>query len=128
MSREFTIGRKNAGYADILLEGSTISGIHANIAIDDSRGFKIWDTDSRNGTWVISRGQKRKIGSSPVFVSHSDVLKFGEEHYNADIIISNVPSPSREPKPNIVSNQAVKSCRHCGTVTAIGQACIECGR
>jgi len=128
MPQIFTIGRNdgNASTADILLEGSTISGMHAKVRVDNNRLY-VTDIGSRNGTWVISGGNKRKVDAGvDVFVGSGDILQFGESQYSVDAIFSKLPSPSPEPSSN--STQTVVRCTHCGSVTFPGRPCVKCSR
>lgn len=129
MSQEFTIGRDDAGLADILLSGSTISGLHAKIGIDSSGRLWIKDTDSRNGTELVSREARRTIGSSLEYVNNGDSLAFGGVEYSVDRLLAMLPqTPTPQPDNRNDSTQAVIRCTQCGSVTFPGRPCIKCGR
>lgn len=128
MSQEFTIGREDARSADILLPGNTISSIHAKIGIDATGRLWIADNGSRNGTELLSMGMSRKIGSTPEYVNSGDSLIFGGVEYSVDKLFSLLPNLSPQPVVRDEVTQATIRCRHCGSPTPAGRACIKCGR
>ena len=57
---DMSIGRKEAGASDILIEKSTVSANHARVFISKGRVF-LEDAGSKNGTYVFENGEKRRL-------------------------------------------------------------------
>lgn len=64
--------------ADIILENSSISRMHARIRREENR-FYLSDLNSRNGTWVNG---KELIGMQEIEIRIDDEIRFAEEIYS----------------------------------------------
>lgn len=126
MSKEFTIGRDNAGVADILLPGSHISALHAKMGVDSNGRLWIKDIGSTNGTTLINAGVIREIGGEYIYVNSGEVVAFGGIKYTVEQLFRLLPivTPSREPE----GTQSWVRCKHCGSATPPARTCIKCGR
>ena len=132
MSRSYTVGRDNAGRADILLPGKTISAMHAELIIESNGTMRIRDLGSSNGT-VIKRGaQKIKLGSNTVSLVPGDILLFGGIEFASDSLLAKVYSGGSRPiqAKDFSDSQYERKmirCPSCGSVTPAGGPCVECG-
>ena len=133
MSRQFSLGRIDAGRADILLSGSTISGKHAEFIIENNGALLIRDLSSSNGTVILRSGKKLPVTSSTVSLNSSDVVSLGGNEFTVETLLAKLPSggggnvPKRAPSTPYVSSQKMMRCSSCGSVTPLGHACVECG-
>lgn len=127
MSKVYTIGRENARKADILIDNSTISGLHAKIWFDDSSGsFWIEDLKSQNGTYIIREGSKSKVSFS-IKVYASDVIILGKKQLPFSLFLESVSeNRSRDDTDNAKSTMNIERCRNCGSPKVIGQLCNKC--
>jgi pSer/pThr/pTyr-binding forkhead associated (FHA) protein len=131
MGKRFSLGRADAGKADVLLAGSTISAKHAKIYIDDRGALLISDLGSSNGTTIIRNGKVLSVSSSAVSVHATDVISLGGKKFTVDEILAKQPTRQNAKQ---VSNEKVHApekkmirCPSCGSVTPVGMACVECG-
>jgi pSer/pThr/pTyr-binding forkhead associated (FHA) protein len=70
-----SIGRSKNN--DIVIDDATVSKHHALITVDDSRGIKIKDMESMNGTYVNGKRIDKES-----FISVNDVIKVGNKNVN----------------------------------------------
>jgi len=130
---EYTIGRRNANKADILIEHKTISGIHAKVWFDNSNGtFWIEDLNSLNHTYISRSGQKVQVTSSMQLLS-SDIIIFGTKEIPFYVILEKINSEEITPKSkshdsgdNSRSVINIERCLVCGSPKTVGQKCIKC--
>lgn len=129
--KTFTLGRENAGKAQILLSGDTISSLHAKVGIDERGRLWVLDLDSKNGTKVINQEGELKIKNQPVFIEQDDSLIFGKEKFSVKELLSYWPNSSNQEKKYIEEkktnqNDFVYRCIQCGFVNT-KKPCIKCG-
>ena len=132
MSKRFSLGRADAGRADIMLPGSTISAKHAEIHIDNNGALLVSDTGSSNGTTIIRDGKKLNVSSQQVPLKSSDILSLGGKNFTIAELLAKLPSggsahPNPAPSPQAGFAGKMMRCSACGSVTPEGKACIECG-
>ncbi len=132
MSKRFSLGRADAGRADILLPGSTISAKHAEIHIDDNGALLVSDMGSSNGTTIIRNGKKLKVLSQLVSLESSDILSLGGKNFTIAELLAKLPGsgsahPNPVPSPQAGFTGKMMRCSACGSVTPEGKACVECG-
>ena len=132
MSRRYTIGRKSAGKAEVLLFGDTISARHAELSVDDRGTLHLCDIGSSNGTKVIRNGKEVVVSSTPISLLSSDIVGFGKERFDVDTLLAKIPAQQRAVVPltgiaEAGTERKMRRCPACGCVTPIGGTCIECG-
>jgi len=129
MPGTYTIGRADAGKADILLPGETISAQHAEITEEHQGHYQIRDTGSTNGTQLLRGGIQVTIGQVPVHVSPSDMVLFGQERFTLSMIIASIPHHAVQPKGTaaVSGNVKMRRCLSCGNVTPLARSCRVCG-
>ncbi len=132
MSKRFSLGRADAGRADILLPGSTISARHAEMYIDNNGTLFVSDMGSSNGTAIIRNGKKLTVSSQSVSLSSSDILSLGGENFTISELLKKLPKDGSAHHDPAATPQAafagkMMRCSACGSVTPEGKACIECG-
>ncbi len=132
MSKRFSLGRANAGKADILLSGSAISARHAELYIDNNGTLYVSDTGSSNGTKILRGNTKLDVSSQSLPLKSSDLLSFGGKTFSVAELLSKLPrdgrvDPVRASSPKAAFSGKMKRCSACGSVTPEGKACIECG-
>ena len=130
MSKIYSIGREDARQANILIDNSTISGLHANIWFDESSGnFWIEDTRSRNGTFIIREGSKKKV-KSPSKVYASDIVVLGKKQVPFSDFLESVNDKGKQGHDNKSdSGRSVinmERCLNCMSPKVIGQECTKC--
>jgi pSer/pThr/pTyr-binding forkhead associated (FHA) protein len=127
MSKVYTIGRESARKADILIDNSTISGVHAKIWFDESSGsFWIEDLESRNRTYIIREGSKKRV-TSPKKVYSSDIIVLGRKQIPFSRFLESVNGgENRSRKESLKSTMNIERCRNCGSPKVIGQPCSKC--
>lgn len=132
MSKRFSLGRDDAGKADILLSGSTISAKHAELHIDHNGVLLVCDLGSSNGTNILRKGKIINVLSQLVPLVSSDILSLGGKSFSIEKLLMMLP------KSGNISNRSVSSaepdfvgkmmrCLACGSVTPVGSSCVECG-
>jgi pSer/pThr/pTyr-binding forkhead associated (FHA) protein len=132
MSKRFSLGRADAGKADILLSGSAISARHAELHIDNNGTLLISDTGSSNGTKIHRGNIKLDVSSQLVPLRSSDLLSFGGKTFTVAELLAKLPregrvDPVRASTPKAAFSGKMMRCSACGSVTPQGKACIECG-
>ena len=133
MSKRFLLGRADAGRADVLLTGSTISARHAEIAMDSNGALLLSDLGSSNGTAIVRNGKSIPVSSSAVSLLPSDLVSLGGKKFTVDELLNKLSSVTESNKRDAaivtpaMSNQKMIRCLSCGCVTPQGAACIECG-
>jgi pSer/pThr/pTyr-binding forkhead associated (FHA) protein len=131
MGKRFSLGRADAGKADVLLVGSTISAEHAEIYIDDSGALLISDLGSSNGTTIIRNGKVLSVSSSAISLHSRDVISLGGKKFTVDEILAKQPTGQNvklvSSKKVHASEKKMIRCPSCGSVTPAGMACVECG-
>jgi len=130
MSKIYSIGREDAREANILIDNSTISGLHANIWFDESSGnFWIEDTRSSNGTFIIREGSKKKV-KSPSKVYASDIVVLGKKQVPFSDFLESVNDKGNQSHDNKSdSGRSVinmERCLNCMSPKVIGQECTKC--
>ncbi len=134
MSSHFSIGRFDAGKADILLPDKTISALHAEVYIDDNGQMFLSDLGSSNGTVIIRNGKRIPFSSAKAALNSSDTLLFGGAKYRMDDILSKLSmqksASAVSPKYDlsVSSDTKMRRCVFCGSVTPLHGSCIECSR
>ncbi len=131
MGKRFSLGRANAGRADVLLVGSTISAKHAEIYIDDRGVLFISDLGSSNGTSIIRSGKVLNVSSGAISLLSTDVISLGGNKFTVDEILAKQPAAKNvkiaSNKEAYASETKMIRCASCGSVTPVGRPCIECG-
>jgi hypothetical protein len=133
MSKSYTIGRKDAGRAEILLHGDTISARHADLSIDSRGRLLLRDIGSSNGTRVIRNAKEIPVSSVPVSLLPTDIVWLGKEWFGIDELLAKIPAkrssaaPSPADRSPAGSEIKMRRCSACGCVTPLTGACIECG-
>lgn len=82
----WSIGRKGAGRSDVLLEGETISGVHASLNYLAGK-FYLIDNKSRNGSYLIRNKQKLNL-SEYTEIFPSDIIVFGASEFSFDDMLN----------------------------------------
>lgn len=132
MSKKISLGRDDAGKADILLQGSTISAIHAELHIDYNGTLLIRDLGSSNGTSILRNGNIINVLSQSIPLVSSDILYFGDKSFSMEKLLSKLPKDRNSssfsvPTPqNGIFGKMIR-CLTCGSVTPAGSTCKECG-
>lgn len=74
-TRTFSIGRSRG--CDVILsdEPETVSRKHAELTVQADGRLFLTDCNSTNGTWLVDRGEGRRIRQE--FVNPHDVVEFG---------------------------------------------------
>ncbi len=133
MSKRLSLGRADAGSADILLPGSTISARHAEISIDNGGSLSINDLGSSNGTIIVRNGKSISVLRNTMPLFSSDIVSLGGKKFSVDEILAKQPVVAK-PKHKSASFDSVSDsgkkmmrCPSCGSVTPLGHACVECG-
>lgn len=75
--KKIRIGRSHDN--DIILDDTTVSGLHAEVVIS-SRGFQIVDTDSTNGVYINKKKEKHR------FLKNNDVVRIGDHEFKFILI------------------------------------------
>jgi len=133
MSKRFSLGRADAGRADVLLVGSTISAKHAEVTMDGKGALLLNDLGSSNGTSIVRNGKSIPVSSSAVSLLSSDLVSLGGKKFTVDELLSKLSTVSESNKRDAVvvmpanSNRKMIRCLSCGCVTPQGSACVECG-
>jgi len=130
MSRRFILGRADAGKADILLPGKTISARHAELIVAPGGDLLLRDLSSSNGTLIRRNGRKMDIGATAVSLSSDDLILFGGVEFTIDELLSKIPADNRSaqaPAAKPAGERKMVRCPSCGSVTPAGGPCIECG-
>jgi hypothetical protein len=84
-NKAWSIGRIDSNKCDILLQGDSISGIHATLNFQDGR-FYLIDNDSTNGTYILRDGQKYEI-TKHTEIYPRDTIIFSQSEYQLDDLI-----------------------------------------
>jgi len=84
-NKAWSIGRLDSNRCDILLQGDSISSVHATLNFQNGRFFVI-DNDSTNGTYIIRDNQKYSI-TEHTEIYPSDIVLFGQSEYRLDDLI-----------------------------------------
>ncbi len=128
MTQRFTIGRKDVGKADILIDDGIISGKHAELNIDQNGKISIRDLGSSNGTWVLRQGRKIPVSSQNVALQSNDKLLLGNKEFGISELIS-IAGQGRISglSSSAPSKKRFMRCPECGSITPYGHPCIECG-
>lgn len=106
-NRKWTIGRADAGLANILISDSTVSAEHAFLYFING-AFYLQDNESTNGTFIERSGVKERIKAGEIFPS--DRIYFGNELKRVDELIgfsNEVQVQQVEQKELVVIKQAV---------------------
>jgi len=133
MSKRFSLGRADAGRADVLLVGSTISAKHAEVTMDGKGALLLSDLGSSNGTSIVRNGKTIPVSSSVVSLLSSDLVSLGGKKFTVDEVLSKLATASVVNKRDVaiatpsMANQKMMRCLSCGCVTPQGSACLECG-
>ncbi len=133
MSTRFSLGRADAHKADILLQGSTISAMHAELSIDSQGNLLISDLGSSNGTTILRNGQSISVSSKAISLKPGDTLSLGGNKFSINEILRKQPKGRASSPKAVPSNAGVGSgrrmmrCLSCGSVTPQGRPCVECG-
>jgi len=128
---EYTVGRRDANKADILIADKTISGIHAKIWFNGSNGsFWIEDLNSLNHTYILKNGIKKEVTFSTK-ISSSDSIIFGSKEIPFYIILEKINgkiSSGIDENINDISKSIIniERCVVCGSPKTIGQECTKC--
>lgn len=130
---EYTIGRRDANKADILIEHKTISGIHAKVWFNNSNGtFWIEDLNSLNHTYISRSGQKVQVTSSMQLLS-SDIIILGTKEIPFYVILEKINSEEVTPKSESYDSRDssrsvmnIERCLVCGSPKTVGQKCTKC--
>lgn len=132
MSKRFSLGRDDAGKADILLSGGTISAKHAELYIDHNGTLLVCDLGSSNGTSILRNGKTINVSSQLVSLVSSDILSLGGKSFSIEKLLMKLPKSGNAsnrsvsiPQPDFARKMI--RCLACGSVTPIGSTCIECG-
>ena len=126
MSKIYTIGRKNSKRADILIDNSTVSSVHAQVWYDDySQSFWIEDLKSTNHTYIIQEGERKKV-NFPCKISPVDIVVLGEKQIAFSYFIRLMNLPKNEQKENKIEGMRIERCRVCGSPKKVGQPCNKC--
>lgn len=124
---ELTIGRANARRADILIEGDTISALHAKIGIDEKDKYWIIDTNSKNGTYILNKGVK--VSNVKTYLTPGDILSLGGVEvtfgYLNNYIANNFYIEENEESDSTIE---MIRCTYCGSPTPKYKPCIKCGK
>ena len=89
----WSIGRLDAKKCDILLDGDTISGVHASLNYLNGK-FYLIDTKSKNGSYLIRNGEKILLNEYKEVLPHDSIV-FGASEFAFDDLLSfsnNTPS------------------------------------
>jgi len=133
MTKRFSLGRADAGRADVLFTGSTISAKHAEITMDGKGALLLSDLGSSNGTSIVRNGKIISVSSGMVSLLSSDLVSLGGKKFTVDELLSKLATASESSKRDAaiavpaMSSQKMIRCLSCGCVTPQGAACIECG-
>lgn len=82
----WSIGRADAMKADILLDGDTISGIHASLNYLNGK-FYLIDNQSRNGSYLLRNNRKKTLVEYTEIIP-KDLIVFGASEFSFDDIIA----------------------------------------
>ena len=132
MSKSFLLGRADAGRADILLSGNTISAKHAELHIDHNGKLLVRDLGSSNGTSIIRKGKLINVSSQSVPLASTDILSLGGKNFSIEKLLKMLPKDGNaydQSKLNLQADLTGKMmrCLACGSVTPLGSSCVECG-
>lgn len=132
MSKRFSLGRADAGKADILLSGNTISARHAELHIDHSGTLLVSDLGSSNGTSILRNGKTINVLSESIPLVSSDILYLGDKGFSMEKLLAKLPkggntSSLSVPTPQRGIGGKMMRCLVCGSVTPAGSSCVECG-
>ncbi len=81
----WSIGRRDVGRCDILLDGSTISGVHASLNYMDGK-FYLIDNMSRNDSYLIRNGVKIALEKHTEILPN-DAIVFGASEFGFDELL-----------------------------------------
>ena len=127
---EYTVGRRDANKADILIADKTISGVHAKIWFNSSNGsFWIEDLNSRNHTYILRSGEKVKV-TSAIQLSASDIIILGLKEIPFYVILEKINNEISEIKNENGRDSSrsvinIERCVVCGSPKTIGQKCTK---
>lgn len=132
MSKRFSLGREDARKADVLLTGSTISAMHAELHIDQNGRLSVCDLGSSNGTSILRKGSTINVSSQLVPLASSDILSLGGKSFSMEKVLMKFPRDGNISNrsvsiPQVESGVKMMRCLVCGSVTPVGSACVECG-
>jgi pSer/pThr/pTyr-binding forkhead associated (FHA) protein len=127
MIQHFTIGRRDVGQADILIDSGTISGKHAELSILQNGELSIKDLGSRNGTSILRNGKQIPVIAQSMILQKSDKLILGGKEYSISALISSVGKAKPSSAPSSGTAKRYMRCPECGSITPYGHPCVECG-
>ena len=84
-NKAWSIGRLETNKCDILLQGQSISGVHATLNFLDGK-FYIIDNNSTNGTY-INRNSYKSSATIHTEIYPTDIIYFGVSEYKLDDLI-----------------------------------------
>jgi predicted component of type VI protein secretion system len=126
MSREFLVGRDPS--CAFVLSDETVSSRHAELSLTADGRLFVVDRASRNGTFAVSGGARKKVRQ--VVVRRGDQVVFGECQVPVADLIAAVQvanardedAKARQPRQPVTYVRCA-----CGTVKPEGAACPCCG-
>jgi hypothetical protein len=134
VSQKVLLGRSHTGadlFDRILFHGEpVISRKHCSIEFTDDKFF-LKDEESRNGTFILSSGQKISCKESPQIINDQSIVILGEELFLAQVDYK-VQDPMNSQQQELQVNKSVNvkgfKCKRCGLFSKEKTAkCLGCG-